>query len=278
MWCRIVLFSSLLLLCIAQVHLPNDAKYFWCSTLYNPYYPLNPTNESIPLLNVTQFNPEHYPQPSFKVLPSLSLYTNNDNNGELIVFVNNSICGGFSCVEVNFTVVNLQTQEKILSQPIQTEVTNYIPFPLNFSINSTNILQCIVEVSGSSTALGQQNITIRYYSYYGNQVVIDYRSMGLLVNNKPWIPMGYYHQWTPGDLFVGIALNEARNELSTPLPYRPPIPFEQDFLNYLDLAGAMGNRVHIDLYGLSEEPNSQTKWFFFFNNFLLRKKIIGGDV
>lgn len=232
--------------------LPNNAKYFWCSTLYNPFYPLNPTNQTIPLRNGTQFDPSNYPQPEFKVLPSIAPIT-SETQVQLIITVNSSICNG--CKNVYFSA----PAPVSLSATIPTNEQTSLDFAAaSIPQNTTKIVLCSLYDSQGGTLLAQYNVTLQRYPVKSQQVKINYQSMGLIVEQKPWFPMGFYLPWNAK--FVGIAVDEVRNMMQTPLPYRPQVPFTQEYLSYLNLSAAMGSRVHVDIYSLAEQPDSQSKW------------------
>jgi len=233
--------------------LPNDAKYFWCSELYDPVYPLNPTNLTIPLRNNTHFNPANYPQPDFKVSGSLSLYT-FETEVELLVWAGKDLCS--SCSSVYFLATSGTTS---VDQTISLGEESSVSLAADeLSLNQATEFSCSVFTSQGGSLLATQSVVLRRYSPNKQEVKIDYRSKGLIVEGNAWIPMGFYLPWDAK--FSPFAAYEVRNGMQTPLPYRPEVPPSAEFLSFLDQANAMGTRVHFDIYELSQQPNSPEKW------------------
>lgn len=242
--------------CQTYPNLPNNAEYFWCSQLYNPYYPLNPYNFSLPLLNDTDhFN---YPQPEIQVSPEYSLYPNQANTANVLVKANATACGG--CLNVYGEIS--YNNATISKSSISVNNNELFEFPLSsIPKNATSqILVSIYKDSNYNTLLFSQEIDINIFSSKNDQVYIDYLSKGLIVYEKPWFPMGFYFAWDTPDKFVLLAVDETRNAMQTPLPYRPPTPPNSEFIDYMTLASDMRTKVHFDMYELSEEANSETKW------------------
>ena len=237
--------------------LPNDAKYFWCSQLYNPYYPLNPTNTSLPLVNRTI----SYPQPSFRVLPASSLISNSETTTNLLIRANSTACAPQSCSSIFVKATN-SDGVFVGQSAIQTDTLVKFSISLaSFPKNQTSNVTTTFYTSAGGQILYSEEVTIAIYEYRFSQVSIDYSSYGLKVFDKPWFPVGFYYPWSTKDKFISISVDEMRNNMQAPLPYRPTTPPEDDFLEYMEMASNMRMRVHFDMYTLSQEPNSPEKWY-----------------
>ena len=245
--------------CQSHLALPNDAKYFWCSQLYNPYYPLNPLNISLPLINASsEFS---YPQPAFQVLPAQSLFSDAVETGELLISANSSGCGVTPCASV---FVDVSYQNTSISQDfVLTDIQTFFTFPLSaLPKNQSSVLLCSVYSPDRSTLLHQQAVEINLFSPIEQQVYIDYASKGLLVFEKPWIPMGFYYFWENAQKkFVSLAIDEVRNAMQSTIPYGAPLPPTSQLMEYIDLASKMRTRVHFDMHEIGTLPNTASKWY-----------------
>ena len=235
-------------------HLPNDAKYFWCSELYNPYYPLSPINESLP------FIPRHPPTPSplSRVTPTYSLFPLTASSGGLLVWVNATACSP-SCPSVQMQI-RLSPQSEILSNvsvPTNQRVTVLFPMQ-SIAPNATSAVY--YQFMQGMQIVDSGRVMISRYQARDDQVVIDYYSQGLLVNGLPYIPMGYYYYWSDTKRMIGLSQDEIHNAMQTPLPYNIPLPPPDDFMQYMDMVGSLGMRVHLDLHALAQSANSAQKW------------------
>jgi len=239
--------------------LPNDGKYFWCSQLYNPYYPLNPTNVSLPFVNRTF----HYTPPSFRALPASSLISGSSLTADLLLRANETGCIT-KCTSVYFQVYSNITDTVLLEQYLGVDYDATVTIDITtLNNNQRNLLTVLFYDVLGGNILDSQSLYLDIFDYNANQVSIDYASQGLQVFDKPWFPVGFYYPWSEPEKYVGLATDEMRNNMQTPLPYRPPTPPTSEFLNYMDLAGRMRMRVHFDMYELSQSPNSQEKWYLY---------------
>ena len=237
--------------------LPNDGKYFWCSQLYNPYYPLNPTNVSLPFVNRTF----HYTPPSFRALPASSLISGSSSTADLLLRANETGCI-VACTSVYVEIYSNDTNAVLLEQYLAVDYDATVTVEIaSLNNNQRNLLTVLFYDAPGGNILDSQSVYLDIFDYNENQVSIEYASQGLQVYDKPWFPVGFYFPWNEPEKYIMHATDEMRNNMQSPLPKVPPTPPTNDFLNYMDLAGRMRMRVYFDMHDLVQSTNTPEKWY-----------------
>ena len=89
------------------------------------------------------------------------------------------------------------------------------------------------------------------FPHKANVVKVNSLTRALLVDDMPFLPMGFYLEWkrwqVGGENFTIAMFDEVANGFNTPLPYRSGTPQElvqYGYLEFMDNMQKMGMKVH----------------------------------
>ena len=159
----LVIFFVLILASQLSAKQTKDfSSHFWCSKLYNPYYPLNPTNETLPLSNITSFDSNRYPPPPLVVIPSYTPILLNSQTALLYLTINTTLLNISSPIYFSTTTTQPNNSSQTINLISNLLLTSFeVNQPISFSLSS---LSQSLYLFNSSITLLNNNLTY-YFTY-----------------------------------------------------------------------------------------------------------------
>lgn len=187
---------------------------------------------------------------SFKVFAGLCPYT-SEKEGHLLVRIE-----GFGDKELS---VNIARRDKILvdSQAVKSGKQNVVPFPLDALLLGDNKLQCVLLADGEELANAEVGVVKQ--PKLQNVVKIDYVRRGLVVDDLPYIPFGFYSYFPTRDVMD----KEVVYGFNLYSPYHGG-PHSDEKLEqireYMDRCDALGMRVNYHAMWTSKAEMNEEEW------------------
>lgn len=155
----------------------------------------------------------------------------------------------------------LRLGEKVLAAGVKVEGRGLtaMPFRLSELPQGESTLNCVVTAEGQEIA--RLNVPVLKLPPKANEVKVDRRTGGVIVDGLPLMPFGFYCDADPR----GLPDEEVVNGFNTIAPYwgRPTKRPEADFARVrqvMDRCAAVGMKVHYHVNDLGVQAATEGKW------------------